>query len=126
MKAKLFIGLAVATVAIAAATIFAVNHFSPKSQMSDLTRANLEALTNNENAPSYCEQEFLNNYWHVTKCNDGWGNEVWRPLLWTEQWDCMPSGPATGKCLEKYIEHQLDCRGIIYASTTIYEETVDC
>jgi hypothetical protein len=48
MKAKLFIGLAVATVAIAAATIFAVNHFSPKSQMSDLTRANLEALTNGE------------------------------------------------------------------------------
>jgi hypothetical protein len=49
MKAKLFIGLAVAVVAIAAATVFAVNHFSPKSQMSDLTRANLEALTNSEN-----------------------------------------------------------------------------
>jgi hypothetical protein len=49
MKAKLFIGLAVATVAIAAATVFAVNHFSPKSQMSDLTRANLEALTDTEN-----------------------------------------------------------------------------
>jgi hypothetical protein len=50
MKAKLFIGLAVAIVAIATATVFAVNHFSPKSQMSDLALANLEALTNGEDA----------------------------------------------------------------------------
>jgi hypothetical protein len=48
MKAKLFIGLAVATVAIAAATVFTVNHFSPKSQLSDLNRANLEAITQQE------------------------------------------------------------------------------
>jgi hypothetical protein len=49
MKAKFLIGLAVATVAIAAATVFAVNHFSQKSHLSDLALANLEALTNNEN-----------------------------------------------------------------------------
>jgi hypothetical protein len=48
MKAKLFIGLAVAVVAIAATTIFAVNHFSPKSQLSDLALQNLEAITGSE------------------------------------------------------------------------------
>jgi hypothetical protein len=50
MKAKLFIGLAVAVVAIAATTIFAVNHFSPKSHLSDLALQNLEAITDNENS----------------------------------------------------------------------------
>jgi hypothetical protein len=50
MKAKLFIGLAVATVAIAAATVFTVNHFSPKSQLLDLNRANIEALTKCEDS----------------------------------------------------------------------------
>jgi hypothetical protein len=48
MKSKLFISLAVAVVAIVAATIFAVNHFSPKSHLSVLTLANLEAQTDGE------------------------------------------------------------------------------
>jgi hypothetical protein len=66
MKAKLFIGLAVATVAIAAATIFTVNHFSPKSQLSDLNRANIEALTNDEtdyskNRKCYNERTYTGN-----------------------------------------------------------------
>jgi hypothetical protein len=54
MKAKLFIGLAVATVAIAATTVFAVNHFSPKSHLSDLALQNLEAITQGEHLENSC------------------------------------------------------------------------
>jgi hypothetical protein len=74
MKSKLFIGIGVAVVAIAATTVFAVNHFSPKSQLSDLNRANIEALTGVEDTGrsllcwGSIEDENTSNRTHKTYC----------------------------------------------------------
>jgi hypothetical protein len=69
MKAKLFIGLAVATVAIAATTVFTVNHFSPKSHLSSLALANLEALTGTE--IDFPDSDYVHCRCHGEDCQGG-------------------------------------------------------
>jgi hypothetical protein len=99
MKSKLLIVFSIGAMAIATAIVFTVNHFSLRSQLSDLTLQNLEAITEFEYHEGKCPTAYdlPNQYLKLVTC--------W-PLAWQQKLICKP---MDGVCCE--VGKQKACSG---------------